>query len=94
MQRLHEWKADILTLRDLRIIRQRHEGMSKRKQVLEQRMTSWYFQKSAEVIVSRKRAAPEKKKVQAEVSQKDEGLNVKMVKQSGSLWYSNNNRNT
>ncbi|GJQ24966.1 MAG: hypothetical protein HBSAPP01_27560 [Candidatus Brocadia sapporoensis] len=94
MQRLHEWKADILTLRDLRIIRQRHEGMSKRKQMLEQRMTSWYFQKSAEVIVSRKRAAPEKKKVQAEVSQKDEGLNVRMVKQSGSLWYSNNNRNT
>ena len=94
MQRLHEWKADILTLRDLRIIRQRHEGMSKRKQMLEQRMASWYFQKSAEVIVSRKRAAPEKKKVQAEVSQKDEGLNVRMVKQSGSLWYSNNNRNT
>jgi hypothetical protein len=31
MQRLHEWKADILTLRDLKIIGQRYERISKRK---------------------------------------------------------------
>jgi hypothetical protein len=61
MQRLYEWKADTLTLGDLAIIRRRHERMSKRKQVLEQRITSWYWQKSAEVIVGRKEA--EKKKI-------------------------------
>lgn len=50
--------------------------MPKRKRVSEQRMTPCYHQKSAEVIVSRKRAATEVKST-AEVSQKDEGLNVR-----------------
>jgi hypothetical protein len=53
--------------------------MPKRKQVLAQRITSWYYQKSAEVIVSRQRATtPESGNV--EVSHKDEGLNVRMAK--------------
>src|SRR6266705_6404498 len=72
MQRPHEWKAGMLTLRDLKIIRQRYEGMPKRKQTLEQRITSWYLQKSAEVIVSWTRAPTSR-----EVSQKDKGLNVR-----------------
>jgi hypothetical protein len=35
-----------------------------------------------------------KKRASAEASQKDEGLNVRMAKQSGRLWQSDNNRNT
>ena len=80
MQRLHEWKADMLTLRDLGMLRQRHVRMPKRKQMVEQRITSWYLQKSAEVIVSWKRAAIRRRRTTAEVSQKDEGLNVRMAK--------------
>ena len=57
MQGRHEWKVYNLTPGDLVIIRQRHERMPKRKQMLEQRITSWYYQKSAEVIVSRQRAS-------------------------------------
>ena len=40
-------------------------------------MTSWYAQKSAEVIVIWKRVATLIKRVKAEVSRKDEGLNVR-----------------
>ncbi len=34
------------------------------------------------------------RRASAEASQKDEGLNVRMAKQSGRLWQSDNNRNT
>ena len=57
--------------------------MPKRKQMLEQRITSWYPQKSAEVIVSRQRATSDQ--TGGEDSQKDEGRNVRMAKESGSL---------
>jgi hypothetical protein len=80
MQRLHEWKAVNLTLRDLRIIRQRYERMSKWKQMLEQRIASWY-----PLEVSRCHSKPATSlnptvRANEEVSQKDEGRNVRMVK--------------
>jgi hypothetical protein len=62
-----------LTLGDLTIIRRWYERMPKRKQVLEQRITSWYHQKSAEVVVIRRRVPGS-----GEVSHKDEGLNVRI----------------
>jgi hypothetical protein len=46
-----------LTLGDLMIIWQRYERMPKRKRLLEQRIATRYYQKSAEVVVSRQRAA-------------------------------------
>jgi hypothetical protein len=59
--------------------------MSKRKQVLEQRITPAVLSE-----VSRGHSKPATscfliKQVKAEASQKDEGLNVRMAKQSGSL---------
>jgi len=67
-----------LTLGDLKIIRQWYERMPKRKQVLEQNNNTWYHQKSAEVVVSRQRAAIPPGGTNAEVSHKDEGLNVRI----------------
>jgi hypothetical protein len=75
MQRLHEWKADMLTLRDLGIMRQRHARMPKHKTDVRTKNGIGYLQKSAEVIVSWQRALQT-----GEDSQKDEGLNVRMVK--------------
>jgi hypothetical protein len=60
MQRLHEWKADMLTLRDLGIIRRRHGRMPKRKTDARIKNGIGYPQKSAEVIVSRQRAPLER----------------------------------
>lgn len=67
-----------LTLGDLKIIWRRYERMPKRKRLLEQRITTRYHQKSAEVVVSRQRAATLPKQANAEVSQQDEGLNVRI----------------
>ena len=73
MQGLREWKADMLTLRDLGVMRQRHARMPKRKTDGRIRNVIWYSQKSAEVIVSRQRAPHT-----GEASQKDEGPNVRI----------------
>jgi hypothetical protein len=75
MQRPHEWKADMLTLRDLAIQGQRHVRMPKRKTDVRIKNGIGYHQKSAEVILSRKRASPERGGLT-----KDEGLNVRMAK--------------
>ena len=91
MQRLHDpiaigWKADILTLRDLGIIRQRYERIPKRKQVLEYNNN---IRVSSEVSKSHSKPATSCnpiKKGNAEVSQKDEGLNVRMAKELERLW--------
>lgn len=45
--------------------------------MLDERIAWWYFQKSAEVIVSRQRATA-LNKGNVEDSQKDEGLNVRI----------------
>lgn len=45
-----------LTLGDLKIIWRWYERMPKRKRLLEQRITTRYHQKSAEVVVNRQRA--------------------------------------
>ena len=71
----HEWKADMLTLRGLAILGQRHGRMPKRKTDVRTKNGIGYLQKSAEVIVSWQRALQT-----GEDSQKDEGLNVRMVK--------------
>ena len=68
MQRPHEWKADMLTLRDL----------------------PTNIRYGAEV--SRGHSKPATSRIPtewatAEASQKDEGLNVRMAKRTGSLWY-------
>jgi hypothetical protein len=74
MQMLHEWKADMFTLRDLGIICWRQARMPENKTGTSIKIGIWYHQKSAEVIVSRQRAPQS-----GEVSQMDEGLNVRMV---------------
>jgi hypothetical protein len=84
MQRPHEWKADMLTLRDLDIMRQRQTRIPKRKPALEHRIMPGYVQKSAEVIVSRKRAAP-RQRSRADGSQTAEGPNVRRAKRSKRL---------
>jgi len=81
MQRLHEWKAYNLTLRDLRIIGQRYERMSKRKTDVRIKNNIMVFSE-----VSRGHSKPETSSKKKERSHaKDEGLNVRMVKQSKSL---------
>jgi len=75
MQRLHEWKADMLTLRDLEIMRQRHARMPKRKTNARTKNGIWYHQKSAEVIV----VVGDEPLEKTEVSQNSEGLNVKWL---------------
>jgi len=59
--------------------------MPKLKQLLEDNDNRWYSQKSAEVIVNRQRAATSQAG-SAEVSQKEEGPNVRMVTGSQSNW--------
>jgi len=80
MQRLHEWKAVNLTLRDLRIIRQRYERMSKWKQMLEQRIASWHPLEVSRCHINPGTSLNPTVRANEEVSQKDEGLNVRMVK--------------
>ncbi len=84
MRRLHEWKDNKLTLRGLTVSWRR--GKRKLKAATTYSNKRRCGKKSAEVIVSRKRAAPEKKRTKAEVSPKDEGLNVRMGEKLESLW--------
>ena len=85
MQGRHEWKAYSLTLGDLIVSRRRYERISKRQLMLEKKKNSKrYYEKSAEVIVSRQRAVSSEK-IKTEDSQKDEGPNVRMANRSESL---------
>jgi hypothetical protein len=86
MQRLHEWKADMLTLRDLRIIWQRYERMPKQETGVRIKNNIMVFSE-----VSRGHSKPATscltfQRQKTEVSQKDEGLNVRMAKKLEGLW--------